>query len=160
MRYTRHGAGALLALLAAVLFIAAACGDGDDGGAQATATSADHGAAGEPVQVSLTEWAVTGEEGAALPALQAGEVTFEVHNDGTMPHDFVVIATDLDAAGLPVEASVVDEEAAGAVIGRSGLIDAGDIEVVTLELEAGRYVLICNIAGHYEEGMYAALTVQ
>ena len=33
-------------------------------------------------------------------------------------------------------------------------------ELVTAELTAGAYVLICNVASHYQSGMHTAFTVQ
>jgi uncharacterized cupredoxin-like copper-binding protein len=33
-------------------------------------------------------------------------------------------------------------------------------EVLTVNLEAGNYQLLCNIAGHYANGMYAAFIVE
>ena len=38
-------------------------------------------------------------------------------------------------------------------------IAVGATESLTLTLEAGNYVVICNIPGHYLAGMHAALTV-
>lgn len=31
---------------------------------------------------------------------------------------------------------------------------------LTLDLQAGKYVLICNIPGHYQKGIHTAFTVQ
>ena len=39
-------------------------------------------------------------------------------------------------------------------------LPVGKVSVVTADLAAGKYVVICNIAGHYQLGMRAALTVQ
>ena len=38
-------------------------------------------------------------------------------------------------------------------------LPVGKVSVVTADLAAGKYVIICNIAGHYQLGMRAALTV-
>jgi uncharacterized cupredoxin-like copper-binding protein len=146
----------------AVLILAAACGGGKDGSDQPTATTA---AGGTPVdgatvaQVTLNDWSITGEGDGPLSA-QAGQVTFEIQNVGAVAHDFVVIATDIDVADLLVDANLVDEGAAGVVIGRALPINAGNSDVLRLELEAGTYAVICNIAGHYEMGMYTSLTVE
>jgi len=110
-------------------------------------------------QVTLNDWSITGEGGGPLSA-QAGQVAFEIQNVGAVPHEFAVIATDTDPADLPVDAGLVDEGAAGVVIGRASPIGVGNSDVLRLELEAGTYAVICNILTHYELGMYTSLTVE
>ena len=39
-------------------------------------------------------------------------------------------------------------------------IAPGDASWVTLALKPGRYELVCNLPGHYANGMYGSLTVQ
>ena len=57
--------------------------------------------------------------------------------------------------------SKVDEAASGTVIGRIDESDLGPGKSAsaTFELSPGKYVLICNVAGHYEDGMYAGFEV-
>jgi uncharacterized cupredoxin-like copper-binding protein len=126
--------------------------DGDDGG-EATV-----------VAVSLQEWAVVPAETSA----PAGDVTFAVTNDGPDDiHEFVVLKTDLDPADLPVdENGVVSEEGEGIeVIDEIEDIPVGDSQDLTVSLDAGSYVLICNIwspdegEAHYMLGMRVAFTV-
>jgi len=150
--------------LVLVVALSSACGGG---GGEPEARDAmnghgESGASGEgAIHISLTEWEITGEDGAPVPAAQAGEVTFEVHNEGEVSHEFAIIKADTDSADLPVSGTAVDEEAAGELIGRvDQFAGGGEIEVHTFELEAGTYALICNIAGHYEQGMQAQLVVE
>lgn len=127
--------------------------DGDDGG-EATV-----------VAVALQEWAVVPAQSSA----PAGDVTFEVTNDGPEDiHEFVVVRTDLDPAELPVdENGVVDEEGEGIieVVDEIEDIPVGDSQDLTVSLEAGNYVLLCNIwsedeqEAHYQMGMRVAFTV-
>jgi uncharacterized cupredoxin-like copper-binding protein len=114
----------------------------------------------QTVAVSLVEWKITGPAGAALGPLQAGEIKFDVHNDGTTQHEFVVIKTDADAAALPVEQSKVNEETAGESPGEADDIDPGQAKDATMRLEPGKYVFICNVPGHYQSGMRGQLIVQ
>ena len=39
-------------------------------------------------------------------------------------------------------------------------LGVGKVSVVTADLAAGNYVVICNVAGHYQLGMRAALKVR
>jgi uncharacterized cupredoxin-like copper-binding protein len=132
----------------AALIVATACGGGT--------TSVD---------VTLQEWAVVISEDTA----PAGEVTFAVTNDGPEDiHEFVVIKTDLAPGDLPVdEHGAVTEDGEGMeVIDEIEDIPVGDSAELTVDLEAGSYVLICNIysadedEAHYAEGMRTAFTVE
>ncbi len=127
----------------------AACG-GDDG---------DDEAPGPPeVDVTLAEWRVSADP----LTVGAGDVTFNTTNEGGLPHELVVLKTTLGASRLPVESAKVDEAAAGLVIGEIEPADlpAGGKASATFNLEAGTYVLLCNIPAHYEQGMRVAFVVQ
>ena len=122
------------------------------------------GGAGTIVAVSLQEWAVVPAQDSA----PAGDVTFEVTNDGPEDiHEFVVLKTDLGPAGLPVdENGVVSEEGEGIeVIDEIEDIPIGDHRDLTVSMDAGNYVLLCNIwsadeaEAHYQLGMRVAFTV-
>ena len=72
-----------------------------------------------------------------------------------------MISTDLAPDQLPVDPetfAVITDDLD--VVATSGQIEAGESAEVTAELEAGSYVLICNIPTHYEGGMYTTFTVQ
>ncbi len=128
-----------------------------------TACSSDEG--GGTVQVTLQEFAIAADP-ASVPA---GEVTFEAQNIGPDdPHELVVIATDLAPNALPTkEDGSVDEEGAGVeALGEIEEFPVGETQRMTLDLEAGNYVLICNIydaeemEAHYQEGMRLGFTVE
>jgi uncharacterized cupredoxin-like copper-binding protein len=93
------------------------------------------------------------------PRTAAGPVTFVVRNDGTVVHQLDIIRTDLAADRLPPNAAdpaLVDETGSA---GKSGEIKPGEVESLIVVLPAGRYVLVCNIEGHYLAGMRLAFTV-
>ncbi len=156
----------LVGLIASGSLLFAACaddgGDADNGdaGSDSGGTTAATEAAGDgdggatTINVSMTEWAVTPSAANA----SAGEVTFNVSNDGTTPHDFMAIRTDMPADGLPVEAGQVVTDDLD-VVAETEEFAAGEGGETSAELEAGNYVLICNIAGHYDLGMRTAFTV-
>ncbi len=129
----------------------AACGDDEDDETTAasetttseTTTTEDDaasggggGGGGETVAISETEY----ELDPADPTVAAGEVSFEVTNDGTQPHD------------LEVEGDGVEEV--------TDTIDAGASDTLTVDLEAGTYELYCTIDGHKDLGMEGELTVE
>ena len=158
-----------IGLLAVVATAFVACGGGDGDGATTAPPAATQAATQAPatpaatqaataagsVAVTMTDFAVV----PGAPSVAAGEVTFEVTNGGAVPHEFVVIRTDIDAAALPLVAGAVDESGLD-VVGRTGMILGGGSESVTFTLTAGSYLLICNIPAHYTLGMAVAFTVQ
>ncbi|HEX6207593.1 MAG TPA: hypothetical protein VF058_04455 [Actinomycetota bacterium] len=137
-----------LALLVAL--VAAGCGGGE-----------------ETVEVTLQEFAI-------LPAedtVSAGSVTFDATNEGPDdPHELVVIQTDLAPEALPTtDEGGVDEEGEGIeVIGEIEEFPVGETESATFDLDAGDYVLVCNIVeeedgeleSHYALGMRIGFVVE
>jgi uncharacterized cupredoxin-like copper-binding protein len=91
---------------------------------------------------------------------KAGAVTIDAPNVGNAPHELVLAKTDDDPAELPtVSGGGVDEESLD-VPGEVEEVEPGADGTVTLDLEAGKYVMFCNLPGHYEGGMYGSLTVK
>jgi uncharacterized cupredoxin-like copper-binding protein len=114
------------------------------------------------VDVAMTTYKFTLDKNSA----PAGDITFHVHNDAAdLTHEMVIFKTDLPADQLPLTAEgVVDEEAAGlTLIDEAADIEPGASTDLTVNLEAGNYVLVCNIDSnemHYSHGMYAGFTVK
>ena len=106
------------------------------------------------VAVALFEFEVE----AAVASVLAGPVYFELTNEGSLPHNFWVIATDLAADELPLAGEQIDEGQLDVVIA-SDIVSAGNEAAVNPDLPAGSYVLICNVPGHYEQGMRVAFEV-
>jgi uncharacterized cupredoxin-like copper-binding protein len=130
-------------------------------GSSPTASAA---AEGNVVAVTLQEFAVLPSPSSA----SAGEITFQVTNDGPEDiHEFVILRTDLDTAELPTdEHGAVSEDGEGIeVIDEIEDIPVGETQEVTVTLEAGNYVLLCNIfdededEAHYMMGMRVAFPV-
>jgi uncharacterized cupredoxin-like copper-binding protein len=119
-----------------------------------------------------TTVSVTVQEFSVIPAQDsapAGSVTFDVENTGPNDtHEFVVIKTDLAPDALPTDenGAVLEEGEGMEVIDEIEDIAVGDTPSLTVDLEAGSYILICNIydeeeqEAHYQEGMRTAFTVE
>ena len=147
------------------LVVMTACGGDDDEGDGATTSPAATGAAGDEVDVELQEFSVL----PSVDSIEAGEITFNVENTGPDDiHEIVIVKTDLEPDALPtLDDGSVDENGEGVeVIDEIEDIPVGETQSLTVDLEAGAYVLICNIydetedEAHYEEGMRTAFTVE
>ena len=146
---TRAPASLVLIPLVALALGACSSDEGEEGTTTETATNAD-------VNATLADFSISLDPGSAT----AGDVTFGISNDGPSTHEFVVFQTDLAPDTLPVEDGLVPEDdPALTLAGEAEDISSGSQESLTLTLDAGSYVVICNIASHYESGMRAALTV-
>jgi uncharacterized cupredoxin-like copper-binding protein len=113
------------------------------------------------VDVSLTTYKIT----LSTDSVNAGEVVFHVTNDATdLVHEFVIFKTDLPEDQLPLTAeNIVDEAGAGITfINEVEDVEQGTSKDLTVTLEPGRYVLICNTAenNHYTRGMHIVFTVK
>lgn len=127
-----------------------------------TATT-EGGASGATVNVTLQEFAVIPDATTA----SAGDVTFSVTNEGPEDvHEFVVIRTDLAPDALPTgeDGSVAEEGEGMEVVDEIEDIPVGESQDLTVSLDAGNYVLICNIVEsdevHYANGMRTAFMVE
>lgn len=102
----------------------------------------------------------------------AGKITFHVTNTATdQNHEFVIFRTDLPEDQLPMKDDgsgnmIVDEEGEGVThideIPDSDL-PPGATKDLTVDLPAGRYVIVCNLAvhtTHYMHGMHVVFTVK
>jgi uncharacterized cupredoxin-like copper-binding protein len=107
------------------------------------------------VDVSLGEWFIH----PSVTSVAPGEVRFNVSNDGSVKHEFVIIKTDTAADQLPLAGSDVNEEAAGKSPGEIAEFAPGTTKSTTLKLTPGHYVFICNVTGHYSNGQHTDFTV-
>jgi hypothetical protein len=157
-------------MLAAALAVSAvACGGNNDkNGGTITPTTQRQGTppAGATVNVNLTEFRIIPD----TVSVSAGPVTFDAKNIGSADHEMVILKTDLAETALPMkDDGSVDEAGAGVeAIDEIGEFAPQGEESLTVNLEAGNYVLICNIVqqsaagetvNHFAEGMHTAFTV-
>ena len=133
----------LLTPLALLAILVASCG----GAPEAAPTDSQ-------VVAEMTDYKIT----VRVPSAKAGKIKIGVRNLAAMEHSFEVIKTDLPQDKLPVDgASAKANE--DAKVGEIKSLPAGKSGAVTLDLQPGKYVFICNIAGHYQLGMHTGFTV-
>ncbi|MDA0815195.1 MAG: sulfocyanin-like copper-binding protein [Chloroflexi bacterium] len=158
MKFHWRRTGLLFALGVLALALLAACGS-ETSPEPAATTEPEAPAAAEPalstVAATLSEWAVMVD----VATVPAGEVTFNVENAGAIPHELVVVRSDLAEDALPVaDGRVVESEID--IAGEIEEFATGTTESGTFALDAGSYVLICNIPAHYAQGMHTTFTVE
>ncbi|HEX2075055.1 MAG TPA: plastocyanin/azurin family copper-binding protein [Geodermatophilus sp.] len=145
----RRGAALVLALALGLL---SACGGSDDEAAGDTpaatqtpdATTSESTSAAPTAEAGESE-TVTATEGEMFIRLSedsysAGSYTFQVVNEGRMPHDLKV-------------------ERDGAVVAGTEVIQPGGTATLTVDLEAGEYILFCSVGQHRANGMEVPITV-
>jgi uncharacterized cupredoxin-like copper-binding protein len=158
-----RGRRARLGALVAMAIVIAACGS-----SSATTSPPAGGGTANTVNVALQEFAVTPD----VTSVPAGKVTFVANNSGPEDvHELVVIKTDLAPDALPVDGDgkVTEDTPDLTVIGEAEDIEVGASRQFDLDLEPGKYVLICNILqteadgsleAHYQVGMRTAFEVE
>ena len=111
---------------------------------------------GQVVDVTLGDFHIDN----ATPAVTAGDVVMQVHNEAPATHEFVVVRTNLPADGLPLgpDGLSVNEDWLDGV-GELNEVPAGTVGTLPLHLAPGRYVFFCNLDGHYLGGMHGVLEV-
>jgi uncharacterized cupredoxin-like copper-binding protein len=100
-----------------------------------TTTGTTTAAPSTTVAVSEVEFKITFPK----TSLPAGSYTFDVRDDGKIPHDLVVKGEGVDK-GTP-------------------LINPGQSKSLTVDLKPGTYDVYCSVPGHKQAGMDLTLTI-
>lgn len=167
-----------LALVSASILLVGVAGCGDDETVTTTVTAAADDASttsankGEVVNVELGESGSTYFIKPDRTSVEAGTVTFAVTNVGKLYHEFIVYSNvdDIAPGDLPVsdenEAELAEEDIVGeAPYATPPIVPSdkkpGDADhrirpegwgaELTVELETGDYILLCNLTGHYAQ---------
>ena len=111
------------------------------------------GATGDVI-ITLKDFSLTATPGTFEP----GPITFGIDNDGPSVHEFVVLRTEDAPDALPVENGLIPEDQID-LIDEVEDLAPGTSSSLDVDLDAGAYVLVCNLPAHYEQGMFAAFTV-
>ena len=146
-------------MMCAVIFIARESSEAEAGGEQTTAaetTGTTTETTGTTTETSTTQTAATATTAAPAAenvtasetefkialdssSISPGRVTFDVQNDGKIPHDLVVKGNGIEA--------------------KTPLLDAGESKPLSVDLKPGTYDVYCSVPGHKQAGMDLKLTV-
>jgi hypothetical protein len=113
---------------------------------------------GTTVPITIRDYRIL----SAVTAIPAGIVSFDAHNRGPSTHEFVVFRTAQPADRMPLgdDGLTIDEDSS--LLRPAGEVAEIDIDrsaTLVLRLTPGRYVLVCNMEGHYLGGMHLSLVV-
>ena len=181
----------LVLVVVSLPFGVAACGgEGDNAAGTVTVTTTvagggsttDAADTGTVVNVELGESGSTYFVEPDQTTVGAGTVTFAVTNVGELYHEFIVYSNldGIEPGDLPIseedEADLVEENIVGEAAYATPPIVPSDKQPgdadhrirgggwgaeMTVDLEAGEYILLCNLTGHYGTyKQYAAFTAE
>jgi len=106
--------------------------------------------------ISLTEWKVT-----VVGTIKSGKTDLTITNVGVAPHELLVFQSDRKPSAYPTDAAGdIKEEGAGVTLVSDGdNIDPAGSQTRGIDLAPGTYLFVCNIPGHFKQGMFAVVTV-
>lgn len=119
------------------------------------------GATGTTIEAKLTDFKIS----PSTPTVQAGVISFRVHNTGQEMHEMALIRTDFDPKQLPMDATggAVETADGMTLIAEAEAIAPGAQKTFSATVTPGTYVLICNTIAngkkHYALGMAERITV-
>ncbi|PPS40730.1 hypothetical protein B1A85_19685 [Chroococcidiopsis sp. TS-821] len=92
----------------------------------------------------------------------AGAVEFIADNQGQLPHEMEIIKTDLPLDQMPIKDNRLERKKVGEKIDEIEAEDlpSGATATLLTHLQPGRYLIECNIPGHFQAGMKAELFVE
>ncbi|MEK7862018.1 MAG: sulfocyanin-like copper-binding protein [Chloroflexota bacterium] len=132
-----------LAILIAFAVIASSCAS------QPEALPAD-----VQVVVDMKDYTIT----LSVATVKAGSVKFGIRNLGGMEHQFDLIRTDVAVDKLPTDGNAKARE--DGLVKQVKGIGSGKVATISADLTPGRYLIICNVTGHYQLGMRVELRVE
>ena len=139
-----------VALGLSVLLAAAVAGCGSSVGPRTAANSA-------VLPVSEKDFKIS-----APKSVRAGNIQLVVRHSGPDDHEFILVRAPRDgelplrADGLTVDEDAIEKTTAVA----SEPAPPGTVSNLHVHLTPGRYLMLCNMSGHYRGGMHRTLVVQ
>ena len=111
---------------------------------------------GTVVRVSERDFRIT-----APKQVPSGDVVLQARNRGPDNHELIVVRAPEGKLPMRSDGLTVNEEALQKA--EAGVLEPGDpgsVRELKLHLSRGRYVLFCNMSGHFLGGMHAVLVVK
>jgi uncharacterized cupredoxin-like copper-binding protein len=140
--------------------IATGCGGGDNDNATTQAqTTGGAAPSSGALEIKMGDYFFDPKDATA----EAGSVAINAPNEGKVEHELMLLKTNTDPAKLPTASDGGVEEKLHMVAEENGEIadvEPGDTKSVTFDLTPGKWVMFCNLPGHYAQGMYGSLTVK
>lgn len=109
---------------------------------------------GEKVQVDLVDFDIS----IAPDVASAGTLDLVIANDGALVHEIEIFAGASVGQSLTVSNSVADTTGLDLIDEVENVLPSSTAQLV-VDLDPGTYLVICNLPGHYEQGMSTYLTV-
>ena len=116
-----------------------------------------------PEVVNAKLWDHGGQMGIStdVSTVKAGKIDFEVVNDSNaLVHEMLVVKVSSYNEALPYDnkdAKIVEDKTLD--FGEVSELEPGQSGNLTVNLKPGKYMLICNMPGHYKSHMYTNLQV-
>jgi len=93
--------------------------------------------------------------------LRAGTIRFVVTNDGPVSHELILVHAPHGRLPLRDDGFTVDETLLESrIVGTLEPAGPGTTRSLRVRLTPGRYILLCNMAGHFMGGMSSRLLVR
>ena len=146
---------AILLVAVGLPLVVAGCGGDDDENATGSGTTdaVETEKQATTLDISMTEFKFA----PANPELARGKLEITATNKGKTPHTLALLKTNADPSKLPKRGDNVSEKTS---IGEIPPLVPGESATHTFDLKPGKYVMVCNVPGHYDAGMYGTLTVR
>ena len=156
-RHRRVGVTRVVLLATALGAAAALAGCGSSSTTSSTPANSPTPAQTGPPNVSLTEWKLD------VPAtFPAKSTTFQITNTGSVQHEVLVFKSDLNPSQYPTDATgAIQEDGPGITkISDGDNLDPGKSQSRAIDLsKPGTYLFVCNLPGHFKQGMFTQVTV-
>ncbi len=157
---TKVFAAAIILILVAGAITAIAIGDG---GSNATTDATSEATTGGGAAATASGVEIGMGDDFFKPAAvtsSAGKVRISAVNNGQITHEMVLAKTNAKPGSLPTKPDgSVNEDVLNSP-GEIPDVAAGKTKSATIALKPGKYVMFCNIPGHYTAGMYGSFTAK
>jgi uncharacterized cupredoxin-like copper-binding protein len=109
---------------------------------------------GQQVTVDLVDFGIT----ARPDAVSSGAIDLVIVNDGAIVHELEIFSGVDAGQTLKASNSVADTTNLDLIDEVEDILPSATAKLV-VDLEPGTYLVICNLPGHYEQGMSTYVTV-